>query len=185
MWPITDSMAERRRISRLMAPKTPRFLARDEDAARAWRIAAAIPLVDKGALDRSAAGLCNLLRRPFFGHSKSVAKGHSRPMHSVPVPINVRCYSIRARTHKSRFCKGGSLKVRWSPDSDRIAALRQLSVWANSSILPPSRYCWQLVLPSISAERYQAALIARTSLARSSTGIMGSWLPFLTGRARR
>jgi hypothetical protein len=22
------------------------------------------------------------------------AEGHSRPMHSLPVPINVRCYSI-------------------------------------------------------------------------------------------
>jgi hypothetical protein len=45
MCPITASMAERRRSSRLMIPTTPRF----------WpRFVAAVALVDRGARDRAA-----------------------------------------------------------------------------------------------------------------------------------
>ena len=41
---MTASMAERRRGSRLMMPKTPRFLTEDEDPARIGRVVAAMPL---------------------------------------------------------------------------------------------------------------------------------------------
>src|SRR6478736_5756659 len=59
MWPMMGSMAERRRSSRLMTPKTPRFwpdalLAGDEDATWILSIVAAVSLVDIGPLDRTS-----------------------------------------------------------------------------------------------------------------------------------
>jgi hypothetical protein len=56
MCPITGSIAERRRSSRLMRPKTP-LLTGDEDATRVGGIVAAIALIDIGAFDRAAGEL--------------------------------------------------------------------------------------------------------------------------------
>jgi len=53
MWPITGSMAERRRSSRLMR-RTRRASAGDEDAVWVRRIVAAVSLVDIGTLDLAA-----------------------------------------------------------------------------------------------------------------------------------
>src|ERR1700738_5635956 len=61
MWPITGSMAERRRSSRLMMPKTPRFCSGDEDAARVLRVMTAVTLVDIAALDLAACEFLSLL----------------------------------------------------------------------------------------------------------------------------
>ena len=51
MCPITASIAERRRSSRLMRIKDATLLAGDEDAVRIGGVVAAIALVDIGALD--------------------------------------------------------------------------------------------------------------------------------------
>src|SRR4029450_2553451 len=57
MCPITGSIAERRRSSRLMGAEDAALLTRDEDATRIGCVVAAIALVDIGALDRAAGEL--------------------------------------------------------------------------------------------------------------------------------
>ena len=55
MWPMTASMAERRRSS-LDHAENAALLTGDEDAVRIGRVVAAVALVDIGALNRAAAG---------------------------------------------------------------------------------------------------------------------------------
>ena len=57
MWPMTGSMAERRRSSRLMTPKTPRFWPEMKTRRGFCCVVAAVSLVDIGALDRAAGEL--------------------------------------------------------------------------------------------------------------------------------
>ena len=60
MWPMIASMAERRRPSRLHAEDAA-LLTGDEDAARIGGVAAAIALIDAGALDRAAGQLLRIV----------------------------------------------------------------------------------------------------------------------------
>src|SRR6202048_4352826 len=61
MWPITGSMAERRRSSRLMMPKTPRFCSGDEGGALVVRVMTAVTLVDIAAVDFAVCEFLSLL----------------------------------------------------------------------------------------------------------------------------
>ena len=59
--------------------------------------------------------------------------GHSRPMHSVPVPINVRCYSngdmiVRHSQVMLRATSGHPRDVHFIPESVETAGLHQRSL---------------------------------------------------------
>ena len=61
MWPITGSMADRRRSSRLMAPKTPRFCPEMKTRRGFCASCPRYPLSNIGALDLAAGELLGVL----------------------------------------------------------------------------------------------------------------------------